>query len=147
MIERPSPILNRGISVAAGPIWAFSLYLLFAGHNQPGGGFAGGLVAGVFIAVIAGAGGVEAVRRFIPLRSTALMGIGITVAALTGFAPMLAGSAFLESGYVQFDLPLLGRLKMVSALGFDIGVYLVVVGVSLSLIRALGSSLGERGDS
>jgi multicomponent Na+:H+ antiporter subunit A len=144
VIGRPSPILSRGVSVAAGPILTFSLYLLFAGHNQPGGGFAGGLVAGVLIAVIAASGGVEAVRRFVPLRSTVLMGLGVTLASATGFASMLTGSGFLESGYIEFDLPLLGDLKIVSALVFDLGVYLVVVGISLSLIRALGSPLADR---
>ena len=144
MIGRPSPILSRGVAVAASPILIFSLYLLFAGHNQPGGGFAGGLVAGVLIAMIAASGGVEAVRRFVPVRSTVLMGLGITVAAATGFASLLGGSGFLESGYVELDLPLLGTLKIVSALVFDLGVYLVVVGISLSLVRALGSPLQER---
>lgn len=143
---RPSPILARGVTIAAGPILTFSVYLLFAGHNQPGGGFAGGLVAGVLIAVIAAAGGAEAVRRFIPLRATTLMGIGLMVAALTGFASLAVGVGFLESGYVELEVPVLGKLKIVSALGFDVGVYLTVVGVSLGLVRALGSDL-ERSTS
>ena len=73
---RPSPILERGIVAAAGPLLVFSVYLLFAGHNQPGGGFAGGLVAGAAVVLAWSAGGPETVRRIIPVRPSALLGGG-----------------------------------------------------------------------
>lgn len=137
-MNRPSPILQAGVIAVAGPMLAFSMYLLFAGHNQPGGGFAAGLVAGVTVLLVWAAGGTETVRRVLPLRSTLLMGLGLLVAALTGFAALLPGLSFLESGYAEFPLPLVGKAKIVSALFFDVGVYLVVVGMALGLIRALG---------
>ena len=139
MRNKPSPILERGVTVAAGPILTFSIYLLFAGHNQPGGGFAGGLVAGVLIALVAATGGVDAVRRVLPVRSTALIGTGLTLAATTGFASLSASGGFLASGYRELDVPVIGSVKIVSSLAFDIGVYLTVVGMSLLLIRALGT--------
>jgi multicomponent Na+:H+ antiporter subunit A len=135
---RPSPILEHGVVATAGPMLVFSLYLLLAGHNQPGGGFAGGLVAGVTVVLAWAAGGPDTVRRIVPFRSSALLGLGLVVATLTGFASLFGGSAFLESGYLEQTLPLVGKVKVVSALGFDIGVYLVVVGMSLGLVRALG---------
>jgi len=137
-MNRPSAILEAGVIAVAGPMLAFSMYLLFAGHNQPGGGFAAGLVAGVTVLLVWAAGGTATVRRVLPLRSTLLMGLGLLVAALTGFASVLVGLSYLESGYVEFALPVIGKVKIVSALFFDIGVYLVVVGMALGLIRALG---------
>jgi multicomponent Na+:H+ antiporter subunit A len=139
---RRSPILEAGVTALAGPLLVFSLYLLFAGHNQPGGGFAGGLVAGVAVLLTWTAGGTATVRRVLPFRATMLMGTGLVVAAVVGFASFLPGLGFLESGYVEASLPLFGKVKLVSALFFDIGVYLVVVGMALGLVRALG----EEGD-
>ena len=145
MNHRTSPILEHGIVSAAGPLLVFSLYLLFAGHNQPGGGFAGGLVAGVVVALAWSAGGTQTVWRILPIRSSALLGAGLTLASLTGFASLLAGGGFLESAYLEVTVPLFGDVKAVSALAFDAGVYLVVVAMSLGLVRALGEESGEEG--
>ena len=136
--RRPSPILEAGVITVSAPLLAFSLYLLLAGHNQPGGGFAGGLTAGVTILLVWSAGGLRAVHRVLPIRSTVLMGAGLLVAVLVGLAAAVPGLAFLESGYVDLSLPLVGKVKLVSALIFDIGVYLVIVGIVLALIRSLG---------
>jgi len=135
---RQSTILEAGVVTVAGPLMVFSIYLLFAGHNQPGGGFSGGLVAGVSVVLIWIAGGTATLRRVLPVRSTVLMGSGLVVAAITGFAALLPGLEFLESGYIETSLPLFGEVKVVSALFFDIGVYLVVVGMALGLVKALG---------
>lgn len=136
--ERPSTILDAGITVASGPILVFSLFLLAAGHNQPGGGFAGGLVAGVAILLAWAGGGTELVRRIVPLRSSALMGAGLLISTVTALVPLTLGLGFLESGYVEIAVPAIGEIKLVSAVLFDIGVYLLVVGMSLGLVRALG---------
>jgi multisubunit Na+/H+ antiporter MnhB subunit len=138
MSLRPSPILERGIVVSGGPLLVFSLYLLFAGHNQPGGGFAGGLVAGVAVLLAWSAGGSQTVRRILPVRASIFLGAGLALAAVTGFVPLIAGSSYLESGYLSLSIPVVGDLKVTSALAFDVGVYLVVVGMSLGLVGALG---------
>lgn len=135
---RPSPILEAGVVAAAGPLLVFSLYLLFTGHNQPGGGFAGGLVAGIAILLVWAAGGTATVRRVLPVRSTVLMGAGLTIAAAVGLASVVRGFEFLESGYLELSIPVIGKVKLVSAFAFDVGVYLVVVGMALALIRVLG---------
>lgn len=135
---RSSPILSAGVVVVSGPLLMFSAYLLFAGHNQPGGGFSGGLVAGIAVLLVWAAGGIDSVRRVLPVRSHVFMGAGLSLAALTGFASFVPGLAFLESGYIKFHPPLVGEIKIVSALFFDIGVYLVVVGMAVGLVKALG---------
>jgi multicomponent Na+:H+ antiporter subunit A len=138
MRSRPSPILQRGVIAASGPVLAFSLYLLFSGHNQPGGGFSGGLVAGVLVVLIWAAGGSDTVQQIIPIRSSALVGFGLVLAAGTGFASLLIGNGYLESGYVEVAVPAIGTVKAVSPLAFDAGVYLTVLGMSLGLVRAFG---------
>lgn len=135
---RRSAILEAGVVTVAGPLMVFSIYLLFAGHNQPGGGFAGGLVAGVAVLLVWAAGGISTVRRVLPVRSTVLMGAGLVFAAATGFLALIPSLSFLESGYLENSVPLVGEIKVVSALFFDIGVYLVVVGMALGLVKSLG---------
>ena len=142
-VLRESLILRRGLRAATAPLAVFSLYLLFAGHNRPGGGFAGGLVAGVAIALAWATDGPDGTRRIVSIRSSALMGTGLLLAVVTGFAGFLWGGSFLESAVWDLTLPLFGEVKVVSAIGFDIGVYLVVVGVATGLIRALGEGSGE----
>ncbi len=141
-LGRRSPILEHGAVTVAGPLLMFSAYLLFVGHNHPGGGFAAGLVAGVAVILAWAAGGQETVHRVLPVRASALLGVGLVLAASTGFASLVVGADFLESGYVKFTIPLLGEVKVVSALAFDTGVYLVVVGMALGLVRALASEDG-----
>ena len=143
---RPSTILDAGITLTSGPILVFSIYLLTAGHNQPGGGFAGGLVAGVAVLLAWAGGGTALVKSIVPVRSSALMGTGLLVASLTGIAPLLLGLGFLESGYVEVAVPLIGTVKLVSATLFDTGVYLLVVGMSLGLVRALGETSPTAGE-
>jgi len=144
--QHPSSILEHGVVVASGPIVVFSLYLLFTGHNQPGGGFAGGLVAGVAVVLAWSAGGLQTVQLLIPLRSAVLLGTGLIVSTLVGFASLIAGLSYLESAFFEASIPLVGDVKVVSALAFDVGVYLVVVGMILGLVQALGKDETEEGE-
>ncbi len=146
MRQHPSSILEHGVVVASGPIVVFSLYLLFTGHNQPGGGFAGGLVAGVAVVLAWSAGGLQTVQLLIPLRSAVLLGTGLIVSTLVGFASLIAGLSYLESAFFEASIPLVGDVKVVSALAFDVGVYLVVVGMILGLVQALGKDETEEGE-
>lgn len=67
------------------------------------------------------------------------MGSGLLLAVLTGIIPLLGGGAFLESGWVELEILLVGKVKLVSALAFDTGVYLVVVGIVHTIVLALGN--------
>jgi len=115
-----------------------SLYLLFAGHNQPGGGFAGGIVAGAAIALRYISGGIGEVRSLSRGRPWYALGAGVMIAALTALVPLLFGGAVLEGYTWTWNSELLGKVKMTSALIFDIGVYLVVIGLVLMLFESFG---------
>jgi multisubunit Na+/H+ antiporter MnhB subunit len=117
-----------------------SIYLLFAGHNQPGGGFVGGLVAGAAVALRYIAGGLDEVRHISPFRPWTILGAGLVTAATVALVPVLLGDPVLDSAYVTLDLPLLGTVALVSAALFDLGVYLVVVGLVLMVFEAFGQS-------
>ena len=115
-----------------------SLYLLFTGHNQPGGGFIGGLVAGAGIALSYVAGGLDQVRALLRVPPWSVIGTGLLIATLSAVVPALFGGAPLEQGYVTLHPPILGDIKATSALVFDTGVFLVVVGMVLMAFEALG---------
>ncbi|WP_298254289.1 Na+/H+ antiporter subunit A [uncultured Arthrobacter sp.] len=124
-----------------------SIYLLFAGHNLPGGGFAGGLLAGIGLAIRYLAGGRFELAEATPVSAGALLGTGLAVAALTAMAPLVLGGAVLESYILEFGLPLVGDVKFVTSTFFDIGVYLIVVGLVLDVLRSLGSEIDARAEA
>lgn len=120
-----------------------SLYLLFAGHNQPGGGFVGGLVAAGAIALRYVSGGVDEVRATERWRPWTYLAVGLGVSATTAALPVLAGRPVLDQGAVGASIPLLGKVKLTSATVFDIGVYLIVIGVILMIVEGLGGDPEE----
>ncbi|HWH34559.1 MAG TPA: MnhB domain-containing protein [Acidimicrobiales bacterium] len=146
MHERRSIILDVGVDAVFHTILVFSIFLLFAGHNAPGGGFVGGLVAGAAMVLLYLEGGAGRVAESVRVEPVALLGAGLALAALTAIASLVAGNALLESAKLELDLPLLGEVKATSALPFDIGVYLVVVGLVLMVLRTLGAEDGDGGE-
>ena len=130
--------LDTSVRVAFVAVMVGSLYLLFAGHNQPGGGFAGGIVAGSAIALRYIAGGIRDVRRLSRSRPWTVLGSGVLLAAVVALVPLLLGGSVLEVGSWTLEPPLLGKIKVTSALLFDIGVYLVVVGLTLMMFESFG---------
>lgn len=138
-----SLVLDVGVRAAFHTVLLFSVFLLFAGHNAPGGGFIGGLVAGAAFMLRYVGGGAADVQRVEPLAPEVLLGGGVTVAVCAGIGSLVAGGDFLESGYRQLDLPLLGKVSLTSVLVFDVGVYLVVVGLVVGILRSLGREESE----
>ncbi|WP_285727506.1 Na+/H+ antiporter subunit A [Psychromicrobium xiongbiense] len=122
----------------------FSLYLLLAGHNSAGGGFAGGLMAGLALTLRYLAGGRAELAEATPLGAGTLLGSGLGIAALSGVAPLFFGGSVFQSAMVKWQLPLLGEFKFVTSTFFDVGVYLVVVGLVLDVLRSLGAEIDER---
>lgn len=116
----------------------FSLFLLFTGHNAPGGGFVGGLVASIALVISFASRGPAIVTRFGPLTPEMILGTGLVISALTGVGGWLWGEHFLETAKTTFTAPLLGEVAFTTALPFDIGVYLVVFGLSGSILNSLG---------
>jgi multicomponent Na+:H+ antiporter subunit A len=135
---RRSLILDVGAEVLFHSVLLASLYLLFAGHNQPGGGFIGGLVAAAGFGLRYLAGGRREVVDASRLRPWAFLGAGLLIASATAIAAIVAGGQLLESSIWEVELAVLGKVKATSALPFDIGVYLVVLGLMLTALDALG---------
>jgi multicomponent Na+:H+ antiporter subunit A len=116
-----------------------SLYVMLRGHNAPGGGFAGGLIAGaafVFRILAGGSKGRIDVARISPV---VLIATGMLLAIGTGVVALVAGNQFLETAIVHVDLPQIGDVKLVSAAIFDLGVYLLVIGVVIIVLSNLAS--------
>ena len=133
--------LDRSVRVTFHAVLVGSIYLLFAGHNQPGGGFVGGLVAGASVALRYAAGGIDEVRALSRFRPWTILGAGLLVAAVTATVPLLSGDEVLVASSVRWELPLLGSVSVASTLLFDIGVYLLVVGLVLMVFEAFGDDL------
>jgi multicomponent Na+:H+ antiporter subunit A len=125
-------------------IVVLSLYLLFAGHNVPGGGFAGGLVAGLAFVVRYLAAGPYELGEAAPVDPGLLLGVGLLLAGSTGVVGLLLGAHVLQTAILTVTLPVFGDVKVVTSLFFDTGVYLVVVGLVLDVLRSLGAELDRR---
>jgi multicomponent Na+:H+ antiporter subunit A len=118
---------------------------LFAGHNLPGGGFAGGLVAGLALVARYLAGGRYELGAAAPFSAGALLGSGILIATGYALAPLFVGAEVMTSTYFEGQLWLLGDVEFVTSTIFDIGVYLVVVGLVLDVLRSLGAEVDRQG--
>jgi multicomponent Na+:H+ antiporter subunit A len=130
--------LDVSVRIVFTAVMVGSLYLLFAGHNQPGGGFAGGIVAGAAVALRYVSGGIDEVRRLSRSQPWTVLGSGVLIAAMTALVPLALGGAVLESASLTLHPPLLGTVKLTSVLAFDIGVYLAVVGLALMVFESFG---------
>lgn len=124
-------------------VMMLSVYFFFAGHNAPGGGFAGGLVAALALTLRYLAGGRYELGEALPVDAGHVLGAGLTLAAGTATASLLLGGPPLSSAIIEVTLPLLGHIKLVTALFFDLGVYLVIVGLVLDVLRSLGARLDK----
>jgi multicomponent Na+:H+ antiporter subunit B len=118
----------------------FSLFLLLRGHNEPGGGFIAGLVAAAAISLYLFSMDIHAARKVLWLDPRDLIGGGLSLAVLSGVPAIFQGKAFFTSLWWPLELPLLGTIKLSTPLIFDIGVYLVVVGVVLTIVLNLAEA-------
>lgn len=116
-----------------------SVYFFFTGHNTPGGGFAGGLTAGLALFLRYLAGGRYELGETLPFDAGKILGLGLALSAGTAVASMLLGAPALSSALIELQVPVLGTVKFVTALFFDLGVYLIVVGLVLDVLRSLGA--------
>ncbi|MCV7177192.1 Na+/H+ antiporter subunit A [Mycolicibacterium sphagni] len=124
-------------------IMVLSVYFFFTGHNTPGGGFAGGLTAGLALVLRYLAGGRYELGETLPLDAGKILGAGLALSAGTAAGSMLLGAPALSSAVIELHVPLLGTVKFVTALFFDLGVYLIVLGLVLDVLRSLGARIDE----
>ncbi|KAA9106316.1 Na+/H+ antiporter subunit A [Microbacterium rhizomatis] len=142
--ENRAIILEVVVRILFHSIIIVSLYLLFAGHNLPGGGFAGGLVAGMALVMRYVAGGRYELGAAAPTDAGRLLGVGMTLAVACAVVPLLFGAAPLTSMAFEWDVPVLGHIEFVTSTIFDIGVYLVVIGLVLDVLRSLGAEVDRQ---
>jgi multicomponent Na+:H+ antiporter subunit B len=131
----PSMILSYATRTIMPILMLFAVFLLLRGHNLPGGGFVGGLIAASAFALYAiseGVGESRAVLRFDPQR---MMGVGLLVSISAGLTGLFAGHEFFEGLWPGIKLPVIGKLG--TPLLFDVGVFLVVIGFGLTVIYSL----------
>ena len=141
----PSPLMFRITSSWILPLaLVVSLYIFLRGHNLPGGGFIAGLITSLALVIQYIALGQDRAEQLIGAKSGRLyevwIGIGLTVAGLTGIAAWLWGRPFLTSAHIYVSPPILGEMHLASAALFDTGVYITVVGATMLMISVLGDS-------
>ncbi|UQZ32767.1 Na+/H+ antiporter subunit A [Paenibacillus sp. PK3_47] len=127
--------MSKGIVII---ILIFSLYLFFAGHNHPGGGFIGALMTSAALVLMTIAFGMEQIRKAFPINYRLLTAAGLLLAILTASGSFLFGVPFLSHTFGHFHLPILGDIELATAVLFDLGVYLAVIGVAMNIILTIG---------
>ena len=136
MTER-SIILSTAVRYLLPLMLMFSLYTLFRGHNAPGGGFVGGLLASSAFALYGIASGMDRARQLLRTEPQQLIVLGLFLALLSAVAPMLLGGTLLEAVWLEITLPAVGKLG--TPLLFDLGVYFTVLGVTMLIVLSLAS--------
>ncbi|MBD8014677.1 Na(+)/H(+) antiporter subunit B [Planococcus wigleyi] len=118
-------------------ILTFGIYLFFSGHNEPGGGFIGGLViASAFVLMFLSYDS-ETVSGALPIDFKKLSALGVLLAMISGIAPMFFGGAFLSQSFGYFDLPIFGKTELATVTVFEGGIALTVVGVVVNIILSI----------
>jgi len=138
MIAARSPIVRLGVEAASPLALIVGVYLLFAGHNNPGGGFAAGLVFGAVVALRTMAG------RQRPVHATTLIASGLVIVVVVAIAPVVWGDPLLDQQIFSHEFPWLGKVKVGTALPFDIGVAAIVVGLVVALLNGLSDPYPTR---
>jgi multicomponent Na+:H+ antiporter subunit B len=116
----------------------FSVFILLRGHYLPGGGFVGGLIASIAFVLYALAHGAPQTYRLLGMHPGFLVPVGLSVAALSSAAPLAVGKPFMTALWFKDPIPVIGSVG--TPLFFDVGVYIVVVGVVLTIMLTLSES-------
>lgn len=116
-----------------------SFYIFLRGHNQPGGGFIAGLITAIALLLQYIARGYEWTSQRLKVSFPFISVLGLAIAVSTGLGSWLFGYPFLTSSFGYFDIPLIGKIELATAMLFDLGVYLAVVGATLMILVNLGS--------
>lgn len=130
-------ILHTVVKVAAVIIFTFAIYLFYGGHHNPGGGFIGGLSAASGITLLLLAFDIETIKKNIPFDFKDVAAVGVLIAILTGMGSLLFGQAFLTQAFGYFNIPVFGETELATAVLFDIGVALAVIGTAITIILSI----------
>ena len=141
-LGQPAVVLDVTVQAVFHVALLFSVYLHLRGHNAPGGGFIAGLVAGAAL-VLRLITGRRPLRSRLAVSNNVLLGAGMVLVTGTALTSLLLGNSLLEHHIWEYEVPVLGHIEWTSALFFDTGIYLVVVG-TVSTLLAVFSAEGER---
>jgi len=132
-------LIAKTVTKACVPIAIlFSISLLLAGHNNPGGGFIGGVMFASAISLVYVVFGLDYIKSICNCKWEKFFALGLIISASTGFGAILFGHNFLRSTFMELHIPLIGEIELVSAGIFDIGVYFVVFGSILYIFKSTG---------
>ncbi|MCC6163310.1 MAG: Na+/H+ antiporter subunit B [Acidobacteria bacterium] len=135
-----STILMTAARVLMPLLLLFAVFLLLRGHNQPGGGFVGGLVVAASLVLYAIAAGVSAARRALLVSPSTLLGVGLLVALASGMPAVIAAKPFMTALWTDVGVGST-ELAVGTPLVFDIGVFLAVIGVVLTIVFTLAETV------
>ena len=135
-----SSILQTAARLLMPLLLLFAVFLLLRGHNQPGGGFVGGLVVAASFVLYSIAFGVDAARRALIVRTSTLLGVGLLVAFVSGLPAVVAGHAFMTALWTTVAAGSMA-IAIGTPLVFDIGVCLAVIGVVLTIVFTLAEAV------
>ncbi len=136
-----TPLLHTAMRLILPLALVFAAYVFFKGHDEPGGGFIAGLIAAVALGVNRMSEGPASVRRLHPFTPTRMIALGLGLALTTGVVPLLMGRAFLTSAHAHIPLGAGVSFHWASVMTFDLGIFFVVVGVSLGILHRLTEEL------
>lgn len=124
-------------------IHVLAVYLFFKGHNEPGGGFIAGLASSISFILIAMSGGTTLAKRILIINPLTFAGIGLFLAYFTSLAPTLVGLPFIFHKMIHLTLPIWGDVHIGTPALFDLGVYMVVIGVTSKAMFILSDELDQ----
>jgi multicomponent Na+:H+ antiporter subunit B len=130
-----SLILTTTVKFIIPLLLIFSFFLLLRGHNEPGGGFSGGLVAASAYALFAIANGVSEAIKFLKVDPIYLISSGLLIALVSALLPLLFGQSFMTGVWLSNEIPVVSKLG--TPLVFDVGVYILVLGIASKIIFSL----------
>ncbi|MCE4050974.1 MULTISPECIES: Na(+)/H(+) antiporter subunit B [Bacillaceae] len=131
-------ILQTTTKIVLFIILIFSVFIFFTGHYTPGGGFVGGLLTSGAIVLLLLAFDLKTVKKILPFNYMYMIATGLLFSIGTGAGALLFNIPFLTHAYTHIDIPILGDLSLHTATIFDLGVFLVVVGVTMTIIQTIG---------
>jgi multicomponent Na+:H+ antiporter subunit B len=117
----------------------FSVFVLLRGHYESGGGFVGGLIASIAFVLHFFAHGLESARGFFRFSTATLIPVGLTLSLLSGLLPVFFGKPFMSSLWLKKPIAVIGSVG--TPLFFDIGVYLIVIGVTLTILFTISENV------
>lgn len=131
-------ILQTAAKVVFFIILLFSIFIFFAGHYTPGGGFVGGLLASGAVVLLLLAYDLKTVQQLLPFNFMIVVAIGLLLSIGMASGSILFNVPFFTHAFDDFYLPLFGETSLHTAMIFDAGVYLVVVGAAMTIIQTIG---------